>query len=109
MKIDIDFLYLVLTAFAVIGLITWIKSLVTTIQSGGIGWVYVCLNLVASFLVALSALGGGFWQFFFTGWVILALVELGYQLIIKTVLGLIEKLAGVTGTGGTPTDPPKAG
>lgn len=95
MHIDIDFLYLVLAAFAVIGFLTWLKSLITAIGAGGTGWVYCSLNLVASFVVALSALGGGFWQFFFTGWVILALVELGYQLIIKTVLGFVEKLSGV--------------
>lgn len=94
MKVSIDIVYLVLAAFAVIGFITWLKNLYGSIKTKTWATVgYSFLVLGSAILIAFA--GGGEWsQIATTAFIVLALVELGYQIIVKTVLSMVTKLAG---------------
>jgi hypothetical protein len=94
MKVSIDIVYLVLAAFAVIGFITWLKNLYSSIKTktwAAVGYSFLVLG--SAILIAFA--GGGEWsQIATTAFIVLALVELGYQIIVKTVLSMVTKLAG---------------
>jgi hypothetical protein len=95
MNPSIDILYLTMAAFGVLGIIEWIKSLIAAIESKdrkALGW--VCLSLVLSFIVAAAG-DGGIWQVLTNAILILAFNELvGYNMIVKTVFALIDRLTG---------------
>lgn len=97
MKVSVDLLFLVLASFNVIGIIEWMKSLREAAKGAGhdpkaLAW--VLLSPVLSFLVALTGDGGAF-QVAFNAITILSFNEiLGYNVIVKTVFALVDRLTG---------------
>jgi hypothetical protein len=98
MKVSIDILYLVMASFGVLGLIEWIKSLIAAIEKVKTDWkpiAWVGLSFALAFGVAAAA-DGGIYQILSNGIFILAINEIvGYNVIVKTVFALIDKLVGV--------------
>lgn len=90
MNIRIDIMILVVSAFAVIGCIQWLKQLAPKVVSG---WRVPVASLLLSFAVAV-AVGGGWNQIAVNALVMLALVEMAWSLIVKTVLNLVGKIGG---------------
>jgi hypothetical protein len=95
MSPHIDILYLFMGAFGVLGIIEWIKSLISGIEKKNgkaVGWVFLSLGL--SFIVAAAG-GGGTWQILTNGILILAFNELvGYNMILKAVYTMIDRFTG---------------
>ena len=88
-----DLLTLLLLAFGVIGTIEWFKVLLSGIaerKAGAVG--LALLSLVSSFVVAVAASVGDFSKAFALTFILLATVQLLYQLVIQTVSGLIRRL-----------------
>lgn len=98
MKVSIDILYLVMASFGVLGLIEWIKSLIAAVEKAKADWkplAWVGLSFILAFGVAAAA-DGGIFQILSNGIFILAINEIvGYNVIVKTVFALIDKLVGV--------------
>ena len=93
MNLDFNLLTLVLEAFGVIGIVSWFKSMRDALKAKkGLG--LVILSLVASVAVGFGANIGNLAGALTTSWILLAFVELGYTLIVRTVLNLVGKLAG---------------
>jgi hypothetical protein len=96
--LSINILYLVMASFAVIGIIEWIKSLAAAIKAKDGSWKWPVSSFVFSFVVAVFG-DGGIFQVLTNFVIILAINEIvGYNMIVKTVFALIDKL-----TSGVPT------
>ena len=90
MQIKIDFMYLLVAAFAVIGVVQWTRGLIDAIKNKG-NWQYSLMSLGISWIVAIAG-DGGLYQVCTNALILLALVELCYQLIIKIVIGMLSNV-----------------
>jgi len=91
-KIETNLLLLVLLAFAVIGVVQWLKAVVAAVKAKDGIWQPFAV-LVLSMVVAVVA-GGGWNQIGVNALVVLALVELAWKLIVKTALNAVSKIGG---------------
>jgi len=92
MTLTFNMLFFVLSVFAVVGLVQWVKSFAPNIISG---WRIPLASLVLSFGIAFIA-GGSINQIVINALIILAMVELAWSLIVKTVLNLIANIGGIS-------------
>ncbi len=90
MKLDFNILFYVLAAFSVVGVVQWLKSLAKNIIAS---WRVPLVSAIVSFAVAFAA-GGAINQILINGVIVLAFVELGWSIIVKTVFNLIGKIGG---------------
>ena len=88
MEIKSDFLFLVMSAFSVAGILEYIKS---AIAANVPKWVFAVLSPLACIGVAVAG-GGDFHQIATNAIATLAMSQLLYQSIIQVVKKYVEKL-----------------
>jgi hypothetical protein len=92
-----DVVSLIWMAFGVIGAIKWCEALVSSIKAvrnqnkQKKGPLYSLLSLALCAVASFAMAKGDGWVALQYGFVLLALVELCYQLIIRTITKLIDK------------------
>jgi hypothetical protein len=92
-----DIVSLIWMAFGVIGAVKWCEALISSFKAASEknkqkkGPLYSLLSLVLCGLAGYAMAGGDGWKALQYGFVLLALVELCYQLIIRTITKLIDK------------------
>jgi hypothetical protein len=90
----INYPWILVGAFDVIGLIEYVKALVTAIKNPDKSNLpYVILSPVACVIVALAA-DGGVYQVAFNALTLLATTQLCYQVVLQGVTNILKGLVG---------------
>lgn len=84
-------MFIFISAVSVIGIVQWAKALEEAIKRKDGSWKKVVFTLIASFIVSASS-DGGIFIILANGWIILATVQLCWDLILRGFFKIIEAI-----------------
>jgi hypothetical protein len=85
------FVFIFISAVSVIGIVQWVKALQEAIERKDGSWKKVVFTLIVSFIVSASS-DGGIFIILTNGWIILATVQLCWDMILRGFFKIIESV-----------------